>query len=433
MSSTFASLSVPNYRTYFIGVTTSNIGQWMSRTAISWLVLIDLTGGNARALGWVTSLMFIPSLLLAPVAGTIADRFPKRRVMTAAQLAMAFSSLTMAALVLTGQIRLWHVFALTLFDGISGAFDGPARQSMVSEVVPAELLPNAISLNSASFNMARLVGPGIAGFLIALFGTGPVIAINVLTYLAMIACLLLMRGDQLRTTRVRRGQGGMRDGLRYIRGRADLMVLLSIAFVVGSFGFNFAISNAVMATQAFSKGSGEYGLLGTWMGIGALTAALTAARRRPRLRYVLGSMLAFSLLMVASSLSPTYGLFAALMVPIGFFSVTTLITANALVQTTVSPEVRGRVMSVWGAVLLGGTPIVSPVVGWLGDVWGPRWTVLAPSIPMLVTWFIITAWIMRHDHLRVVIDRTKRAPWLRIVRPTAGRGALTEDMPNPVR
>lgn len=428
MSSTFASLSVPNYRTYFIGVTASNIGQWMARTAASWLVLVDLTHGNARALGWVTSLNFLPALLLAPAAGAVADRFSKRAIMNWSQIVLATSALTLAALVLTGHVQLWQVYALALLDGIASAFDGPARQSMVAELVPPDLLSNAISLNSASFNMARLVGPGVAGFLIAAIDTGPVLAVNVVTFIALIVCLLSLDTKQMNVARAKRGQGGVVQGIRYIRRRSDLVVLLVIALIMGSFGFNFAISNAVMATEAFGKGAGEYGMLGSWMGIGALTAALRTARRAPRIRYVLGAMLGFSVLMILSAASPNYWLFAVMLVPIGYFAVTTLITANALVQTSVSPEMRGRVMSVWGAVLLGGTPIVSPIVGWLGDVAGPRWTVLAPSIPVAITFFLVTGWVMRHDQLSVRFDPHKRAPWLRLV-----RGRVTEDMPQLVK
>ena len=427
-SSTFESLTVPNFRLYFIGVTASNIGQWMARTASSGLVLMTLTDGNARALGWVVALNFLPILLLAPVAGTFADPFSKRSVMNWCQVVLALSALTLATLVLTGRVELWHVYALACLDGTAAAFDGPARQSMVAELVPSRLLPNAISLNSASFNMARLVGPGVAGFLIAVVDTGPVLAVNAVMFLILIACLLLIRADQMHATRVKRGQGGIVQGVRYIRRRADLVVLLIVAFMMGNFGFNFAISNAVMATEAYGKGSGEYGMLGSWMGVGALTAALASARRRPRVRYVLGALLAFSLLMIASAFSPNYALFAALQVPIGFFAITVLITANALVQTSVTPEMRGRVMSVWGAALLGGTPFVSPVVGWMGDVLGPRWTIIGPILPVLLVFFLVTAWVMHHDHLSVVFDRSKKAPWLRLV-----RGRITEDMPHPVR
>ncbi|MGD7733352.1 MFS transporter [Propionibacteriaceae bacterium G57] len=429
MSSTFASLAVPNYRKFFIGATVSNIGQWMSRTAASWLVLVDLTDGNARALGWVTSLNFAPALLLAPLAGVVADRFPKRHVMNVAQVVLAIDAAILAALVLTGRAELWHVYVLALMDGIAAAFDGPARQAMASELVGKELLPNAISLNSASFNMARLVGPGVAGFMIAAFDTGPVLAFNVLTFVVLIISLLAIDPTKMHTVKVKRGQGGMVQGIRYISRRFDLVVLLVIAFMMGAFGFNFAISNAVMATEAFGKGAGEYGMVGSWMGVGALVAALVSARRdRPRMRYVLLALGGFGVLMLVSGLTPTYALFAASMVPIGFFAVTVLISANALVQTSVSPEMRGRVMSVWGAVILGGTPLVSPVVGWLGDAIGPRWTVIGPAIPVIITFVVVSLWIMRHDHMRLRFDPSRPAPWLRLV-----HGKVTEDMPHPIR
>ncbi|MGA4508789.1 MFS transporter [Propionibacteriaceae bacterium G1746] len=429
MSSTFASLAVPNYRKFFIGATVSNIGQWMSRTAASWLVLVDLTDGNARALGWVTSLNFAPALLLAPLAGVVADRFPKRHVMNVAQVVLAIDAAILAALVLTGRAELWHVYVLALMDGIAAAFDGPARQAMASELVGKELLPNAISLNSASFNMARLVGPGVAGFMIAAFDTGPVLAFNVLTFVVLIISLLAIDPTKMHTVKVKRGQGGMVQGIRYISRRFDLVVLLVIAFMMGAFGFNFAISNAVMATEAFGKGAGEYGMVGSWMGVGALVAALVSARRdRPRMRYVLLALGGFGVLMLVSGLTPTYALFAASMVPIGFFAVTVLISANALVQTSVSPEMRGRVMSVWGAVILGGTPLVSPVVGWLGDAIDPRWTVIGPAIPVIITFVVVSLWIMRHDHMRLRFDPSRPAPWLRLV-----HGKVTEDMPHPIR
>lgn len=429
MNSTFASLRVRNYRLWFIGVTTSNVGQWMSRTAASWLVLVTLTDGNARALGWVTSLNFLPTLLLVPIAGSIADRYSKRLVMNCAQVVLAIDALVLALLVITGRVELWHVYALALVDGIAAAIDQPARQSMAAELVPKELLTNAISLNSASFNMARLVGPGIAGFLIAAIDTGPVLAVSVFTFAALISSLLLMDRSKMSNTRAKRGQGGMVQGVRYVARRVDLLVLLVIAFVMGAFGFNFAISNAVMATEAFGRGASEYGLLGSVMGIGSLTAALTAARReRPRFRFILAAMGGFAVCMIASSFAPNYYVFALLMIPIGYCAVTTLISANALVQTSVSPEMRGRVMSVWGAVILGGTPVVSPIVGWMGDVIGPRWTVLGPAIPVLLTFVGVTAWIMRHDRLSVRFDRAKKAPWLTLV-----HGRVTEDMPHPLR
>ncbi|HNV10328.1 MAG TPA: MFS transporter [Propionibacteriaceae bacterium] len=430
MSTTFASLSIPNYRTYFIGFTISNIAQWMARTAQSWLVLVTLTHGNASALGYLTALNFLPALLLAPWAGTIADRFPKRRIMTTAQVVLGIDAALLATLVLTGHVQLWHVFAIALMDGVAGAFDGPARQAFVSEVVPLRSLSNAISLNSASFNSARLLGPGIAGVLIAFFGTGVVLAINVFSFVSLIVALALLKADQLHPAPPARGRGQLKEGLRYVRGRPDLMMLLGIAFMMGSFGFNFAISNAVMATQAFHKGPGEYGALGSFMGLGALTASILAARRpRPRLRYVLGALAGFTVAMMFSTVAPTFWVFALLQIPVGLAAITVMVTGNTLVQTSISPEMRGRVMSLWGAVLLGGTPFVSPVVGWIGDTFGPRWTVFFQGASVGLTFLVVTSLIMRSDGLRVRFDTTRRAPRLRIVRP----GMVTIDVAEPAR
>ncbi|WP_022911004.1 MFS transporter [Aestuariimicrobium kwangyangense] len=423
MSVTFASLSNRNYKRYFIGLTTSNIGQWMARTAQAWLVLVTLTGGNASMLGWLTTLSFAPTLLLAPIAGSIADRVSKRTIMNAAASMMAIDAIALSTLVLTGHVQLWHVFLLAGLDGTAAAFDGPARQAFVSEVVPLSMLPNAISLNSASFNGARLLGPGIAGVLIAAIDTGPVLALNVLSFAALIVSLSSLNRAELHPARAK-GKGGLIEGVRYVRERADLKVLLFIAFMFGTFGFNGAISNAVMATEAFGKGPSEYGMLGSWMGLGALTGALASARRpRPRLRYVLEAMAGFAIVMCISAIAPNYWSFAALLVGVGFTSITCIITANSLVQMSTEPAMRGRVMSLWGAVILGGVPFVSPVIGWIGDTFGPRWTVAVQGIPIGITFVLVTMWIMRTDQLSVVVDRNKRAPWLRLV-----RGQVTEDV-----
>lgn len=429
MSKTFASLSVPNYRRYFIGFTISNIGQWMARTATSWLVLITLTGGNASALGLLTSLNFAPALLLAPFAGSVADRISKRTIMNVAQVMMMINNITLATLVLTGNVQLWHVFVLAFLDGCAAAFDGPARQAFVSEVVPLSQLTNAISLNSASFNAARLLGPGLGGLLIAMFDTGPVIAVNVLSFLSLIISLSLLNKDQLQPARAKRGEGGLREGMRYVRGRVDLMVLLLIGFVMGTFAFNGAISNAVMATEAFGKGPTEYGLLGSWLGIGALTASLLSARRkRPRIRFVLEAMAGYAVVMLIASLSPSYEVFAVLQIPTGLMLITAVVSANALIQISVEPSMRGRVMSLWGALILGGTPVVAPIIGWLGDTYGPRWTVVAQGLPVGLAFVAITWWIMSHDQLRVRFDPNRPVPWLRLV-----RGTITEDVPERVR
>lgn len=425
MSQTFASLANPNYRTWFIGGLVSNIGSWMARTAQAWLVLVVLTNGNAQALGYQTAAVFLPGLLLSPVAGTVADRFPKRRILLASCTLGLCSALVLSALTITGHVRLWQVFVLSFVDGLAMAFDNPARQAFVSEVVSYEQLPNAISLNSASFNAARLLGPGIGGALIALVGTGWVIGANVVAFAVMITALLVMRTDLLHPAPPTSGRsGGFVAGLRYVRSRPDLMALLTVGLAVGGLGFNYGISNAVMATQAFGRGAGDYGMIGSFMGIGALGAALWSARRgSPRLRHVLMGMAGYTAFNLASALSPTFWLFVLLQVPVGFFTITALVTGNSLLQTATTPQMRGRVMALWGLMIMGVAPLVSPVVGWVGDAFGPRWTIGWGVVFVGLIFVALTATIMVNDHIRVRLDWHRRAPWMRIER------LITQDIP----
>lgn len=412
MAAIFDSLSVPNYRKYFFGAVLANLGSWMGRTALSWLVLVELTGGSASALGMVTAVMFAPGLVLAPFAGSIADRFPKRRILLVTQTIMGIDMLILAILVITGRVELWMVYLLALSDGIAFSFDNPARQSFVSEVVPLRSLPNAIGLNSANFNTARLVGPGLAGLLIALLGTGPVLLINAFAFLATIAALASMRADELRPAPIATGRGRTREGFRYAKGRPDLLVLLACGFAVGGLGLNFQISNAVMATEYFGRGPGEYGVLGSAMGVGALLAALwSAARTRPRLRFILGGMAGYTVFGLAAVLAPTFEIFAAWQVPIGLAAITVLVTANTMIQSGTAPHMRGRVMALWGLVIMGVTPLVSPLVGWLGDNAGPRSTVMFGVVCVGVAVVTITTVIMRTEQLSLTFDRRARG-WL---------------------
>lgn len=423
MNSIFSSLAIPNYRRYFIGVLLSNIGTWMGRTALSWLVLVELTGGSASALGMVTAVMFAPGLVLAPWAGSLADRFPKRRILLVTQAIMGADAAILAALVLTGRVELWMVYVLALNDGLAFTFDNPARQSFVSEVVQPRNLPNAIGLNSASFNTARLVGPGVAGVLIAALGTGPVLLVDALAYVVMIIALGSLRAEELHPAPVTTGRGRTREGFRYAVRRPDLMVLLACGFAVGGLGFNFQISNAVMATQFFGLGAEEYGILGSAMGVGALLAALWAAgRSRPRLRYILAGMAGYILFNLAAAFSPSFELFAIWQVPVGLATMTALVTANTMLQAGTSPQMRGRVMALWGLVIMGVTPLVSPLVGWLGDHAGPRWTVLFGVVCVGLALSAITTVVMRTDQLSLHLDRGSRG-WLRLE-----RGGLSEDV-----
>ncbi|GAA1590538.1 MFS transporter [Kribbella sancticallisti] len=376
MSPTFCAFKVRNFRYYATGAIISNTGTWMQRVAQDWLVL-ELTH-SGTALGIVTGLQFLPALLLSPYAGLIADRFPKRRVLTLTQIAMGTVALVLGTMTVTGVIEVWHVFALAFLFGVGTAFDAPTRQSFVVEMVGKDELSNAVGLNSASFNAARLVGPGLAGLLIHWIGTGPVIIINGLSYAAVILSLHLMRTSELYTPKVAaRDKGMIRDGMRYLWRRPDLMMVLVAVFFAGTFGLNFQMTSALMATSAFHKGPGEYGILGSILAIGSLAGALLAARRvRTRARLVIGAALAFGVMVVVSGLMPTYLSFAIVLPLVGFTALTMLTAANATMQLGIEPTMRGRVMALYMTVLMGGTPIGSPFIGWVGESFGARWSLI---------------------------------------------------------
>lgn len=387
MSPTFRALRIRNYRLYALGGLVSNTGTWMQRVAQDWLVL-TLHHGNAgeasTALGVTTALQFLPILLLSPYAGLVADRMPKRTLLQLTQAWMGLSALLLATLALTGVVEPWMVFAIAFTFGAGAAFDAPARQSFVSEMVGPDDLANAVGLNSASFNLGRVVGPALSGFLIAGLGsgvqaTGVVIAVNGLSYLAVISALRLMRASELAPVdRAPRGKGMIRDGVRYVRGRPDLTMVLVAAFFAGTFGMNFQMTSALMATQVFDKGSGEYGLLGSTLAIGSLTAALLGARRvaRPRPHWVIVAGLVFGTVEVVLGLMPTYTTFALCTPLLGLSLLTMLNAANTTVQLSVAPAMRGRVMALYMMVVMGGTPLGAPVVGWVGATFGARWTLI---------------------------------------------------------
>jgi MFS family permease len=389
----FASLAVRNYRHYFIGALTSNIGQWMSMTAKSWLVLVILTDSNATVLGWLTAVMFFPQLVLAPVGGAIADRLPKRSILLLTQSLFCCSAATMSLLVLTDTVQLWHVFALALFDGLVSPFDGPARQVFVSELVGLERLPNAIGLNSASFNAARLIGPGVSGILIAEIDIGWSFAVNALTFLVLITMLTTIRPRDLYTDppRPRDQKVGLLAGFRYIAARPQLILLFTIGFMMGTFAFNYGIVNPLMTVEAFGRGAKDYGLLGSIMGVGSLAGALLAARRaRPRVRHVYGFLALFCVTLSAAALAPYFEFFAGTMVVIGLSAISIMVTCNTLIQLSTTAEVRGRVMALWGLCMMGMTPIISPLLGFLGDTLGPRSTVWFGAIPLTLTFLGVT-------------------------------------------
>lgn len=403
----FASLRIRNYRIYAAGAIVSNSGTWMGRVAQDWVVLTELTDQSAQALGTVTGLQFLPMLLLAPIGGAISDRFPKRRVMMVSQSVMALTAALMGVMVLSGVMELWHMYLLAFIQGSAAAIDAPARQSFVSEMVPPQQLTNAVGLNSASFHGGRLVGPALAGLLIAAFGTGPTLIINAATFGAVLVALALMDGRQLTPAPLSRGKGRIREGLSYVRHRPDIMLVLALVFVHGTFGMNFQLTNALMSTQVFDKGVQEYGVVGSVMAVGSLAGALLAARReQPRLRYLLGSMAGFALCTLLVGLAPNFVFFTLMLVPTGLCALTVMVTANSIVQLGVDPAVRGRVMSLYMAVFMGGTPLGAPFLGWVGEQYGARWTVLIASIAATLAVAAATIYVMRTDEIRLRVSRT---------------------------
>ncbi|MEX1909794.1 MFS transporter [Janibacter sp. Y6] len=419
MSPTFASLSIRNYRIWAAGALVSNVGTWMGRVAQDWVVLTELTDHSATALGIVTGLQFAPMLLLAPWTGAVTDRMPKRALILVAQATLGLSALIGGLLVVSGSAQLWHFYLLALLTGVATAFDNPARQTFVGEMVPAERLANAVALNSASFNLGRLVGPGVAGLTIAAIGSGPTMLANAVTFAAVIASLLLMRPSELTPAPRSARRGSVVEGLRYVRSRPDIKLVMVLIFVLGTFGMNFQLTIALMATQVFDKGSQEYGLLGSVMAVGSLSAALLAARRgEPRLRVLLLALVGFTVASGAAAVAPSYLTFAIALAACGLSALTAMTTANAMVQMRTEPSMRGRVMALYMAIFFGGTPLGAPLVGWIGDVLGPRWTIGIGAAAVGLTLVAVSAWLIRREDVTVSYE-SQRRPHVRVtVRPT---------------
>ena len=431
MSATFRALGVRNYRIYASGAFVSNIGTWMGAVAQNWLVLAELTDYSSSALGLVVGLQFLPFLVLAPFTGMIADRFPKRRILLVTQTTMALIHTTTAVLVLTGTMQLWMIFVLAAMLGSTMAVDNPARQTIVSEMVPRDIIANAVALNSASFNAGRLIGPGVSGLVIAAWGTGVAFALNALSFLAVITCLLLLRPEEMVPTPLARGRGAIREGLAYVKRRRDIQLVMFLVFVFGTFGMNFQITIALMATTVFGKGATEFGLLGSIVAVGSLTGALMSARRgTARLRTLLLALSGFTVAAALAALAPSYATFAALLVALGFTALTALTTANAMVQTRVDPLVRGRVMALYMAIFMGGTPVGAPVIGWIGDTFGARWTIGIAPVTLGVSLAAVAVYLARSENVRVSFE-THRRPRLLIT--SEPKPQVTEPVPQDVQ
>jgi len=419
MSAMFRALENRNYRIWAGGAIVSNIGTWMQRVAQDWLVLTVLTNHSGAALGITTGLQFLPMLLLGPYGGVLADRYRKRVILLWTQVAMGITGLVLGLLVVTGTAQLWHAYLAALCLGIAGAIDAPSRQAFVSELVGQDNISNAVALNSASFNTARLTGPAIAGVLIAWVGTGPVFLLNAASFAAVIISLFRIRTSELvPAVRPSRSKHQVAEGVRYVRQRPDLVLILFMVGILGAFGMNFPITNALMTTTEFGVGPGEFGLLGSIMAVGTLAGALLAARRTgPRLRYLLGGALGLGAFTLLGSVSPSFWLYAAVLIPVGLASITFLNSCNTTIQLSVEPQFRGRVLALYLAILQGGTAVGAPLMGWIGSEFGARWSVAAGgSVVLLAALFAIVVVSRRNslslrDNLRMVFRR-RREPAL---------------------
>lgn len=372
---TFRSLGRFNYRVWAVGSFVSNIGTWMQRIAQDWLVLTQLTQHSGTAVGFVMALQFGPPIVLMPLAGSVADRFDRRKILLLTQSAMAATALGLGLLVITGVVTLWQVYVFAGLMGCISAFDAPIRQTFVAELVGDEDLPNAVALNSTLFNSAQLIGPAIAGVLIAAIGTGWLFIINAVSFIAVLTSLHKMRTSELLPL-PKAGTSGitMTDGLRYVWHKPDLMIALIMLFLVGTYGLNFPIFISTMSVTTYHGGAHLYGVLSSAMAVGSVLGALLAAgREQPRLTLLAASAFGFGVTCTLAAVMPNVWLFGLTLVALGVMAQTFTTSTNSLVQLRTQPAMRGRVMAIYMAIFLGCTPLGAPLVGWVADVFSPRW------------------------------------------------------------
>jgi len=370
----FTSLHTRNYRLFATGQVISNTGSWMQRVAQDWLVL-QLTHGSGTALGITTGLQFLP-MLFSMWGGMIADRYPKRRILLATQAAMGGLALVLGVLALTGVVQIWQVYALALALGVVTVVDNPTRQSFAVEMVGREGMPNAIALNSAVFNLARIAGPAIAGLVIAAVGTPVAFLVNAASYAAVLISLKLMRPAELHLAeRVPRAKGQLREAVRYVRARPNLWLTMVLVFFVATFGMNFQVTNALMSRQVFHTGAGAFGLASAVFALGALGGALLAARRgRPTM--------------------------PVLLVPTGLTLLSFTTAANSATQLGTTAAMRGRVMGLYMLVFLGGAPAGAPLAGWIAEMFGPRMSMIAGGVISAAAVVVIGAVLSRARGVR---------------------------------
>ncbi len=380
---TFFSLGIWNFRLYFVGQAISLSGTWMQTIGQSWLVL-QITG-SGTALGLVTALQFLPILILGPWGGVIADRFPKRTILYGTQSAAGVLALVLGILVATGSVRLWMVAVLALCLGLVNTVDNPARQTFVFEMVGKEQIQNAVSLNSVLVNIARVVGPAMAGILIASVGMASCFLVNAASYIAVLIALRMMRAGQLQPAPlVARAGGQLRDAFRYVRSTPVLRNALLMMAIIGTLSYEFQVVLPLFAQFTLGGGAGTYASLTVAMGLGSVIGGLyTASRKTVVPGMLVNAALLFGVVILAAAVAPNLMFAMAALFLVGVFSINFLSLGNATLQLESVPEMRGRVMALWAVAFLGSTPIGGPIVGWIGEYAGPRWGLVVGGLAAL--------------------------------------------------
>jgi len=391
----FRSLRSFNFRLWTAGALVSNIGTWMQRIAQDWLVLTQLTHHDASALGIVIGLQFVPLLLLLPWTGSAADRLDQRKLLMATQAAMGILALILGVLTITGIVQLWHVYVLAFLSGSALALDAPVRQTFVAEMVGDDDLPNAVALNSMSVNSAQMIGPAVAGLLIAGVGLGWAFLLNGLSFAAVLISMSFFRGSELHPNpRAHRISGGFIEGLRYVWNRPDLGAILLMLFLIGTFGFNFPIFISTMAVNVFHTDARGFGVLSSLMAVGTFAGSLFAASRmKPSLSSLLAGAGVFGLGCSLAAMAPGYWWFAVALMIVGAAALTFVNGTNSMMQLSTEPAMRGRVMALRVSIALGGTPIGAPIVGWVANHFGPRWS-LALGAGAAFTAALVAAYVL---------------------------------------
>ena len=389
-SSVLRSFKHRNFRILYPANALSNIGTWTQRVAQDWLVL-QLTHNDAASLGLVTAIQFLPAMLLSLYGGLLADRFNKRKLLLLTNLGAGLSSVVLGVLVVTNCVELWHVFALALLLGIFTAIDSPIRVSFTSELVGKDDLANAVSLNSANFNVGRLVGPALSGYLIYYFGTGPSFLLNTATYAVMVVTLLVIRDEDLHITAKPMRANKLSEAFSYVGSRRDLLLVMLTVFFTTTFGLNFQIFIALMATHEFGMGPDQFGTLGSILAVGSLSGALMAARleKHRTTKNILRGATLFGVLVMASAYLPSAVMYGVMLPLMGATVLLTLISANTYVQSNTDSALRGRVMGIYLMIFMGGTPIGSPLIGFLAGQYGIRATILFCGVVVVLAALVL--------------------------------------------